>query len=1596
MNHSSDEVPELAAPPGECIGSHPPEENSGVILDMRVTTKRDDGEDGDHGRPQVENGRQDVENVRPAVENGCPVRASRGRRKQRKPVRLRLDETMIDIDFQEKFFYEICENNELLVRGGGVGEDGKQSSWKISAEEGQAENGIKESTASANEGGAGVGFSEEQFVCPECGHSETTRAELGRHLLEAHLVSTVEKPVDRYPTKYHRLGNEFREASFQFGRHLTRISEKQLTSTKKEQELGSEESLKSPFPAEVSMSSTKAPEREMELSSSRHGVKIHHQHHHHHHQQQQQHHNSGSIRFGGSVGGTSSSTSSRSPVQLDLSPLDLIAPSRIQPPDGLQHPQHQPRDSYPLAQPPIPIPLSQTPKPVSMIAAPSIPSALSFATAGICISSSGSCLLSSSSSTFSSARNSVNSSAGGDTEDYCNRCQKHFCNKYYLRKHKQDVHGVGPGAGNAQNSQQMIDGHILPPLPPPQPSSSSDVCLSTNSLGGTDSSSSGQTPIGQRLATTLANHSMLPFSPIITSLPFVLPFPSGPVTNSIILQQPPITSSPSFLGTTVIPGFPSLPSLMFLNPFASPLTILKTAPPFLQAANDNSNFASSSLNTLAELQNIENSVSDTHASVKNSILPTTGFSGGGGDQTAHCELCRKEFCNTYFLKVHKREKHGIPLDEGDASLFSKRQQATLGLLDGVRFSGSGEAEPGENLIVKNSALSLKLPEDPFASQSDRNEDTLCRLCKKQLSNRYSLMMHLLTTHSIKPEGFGLASELLQLDTMNRAMAAAAAAAAAVASTASSDSSKLSDRVACDICNKEVCNKYFLKTHKIKVHGLDSSLGVDGGFRDGLTAAANESLLQDIRPLLHLDHLSQKHEDIAKTFMNIAAEIGLKNAVNELKREQKNQLDKDQLNLLSVDKSSLKIAGRKDTCKDDLSTAISLIAKNSYSMAQLEPACRENKVKSTGQGNHPGSAGGDLFKHSSSGKHSGHEKSKRSWSGGKHSSKEGKGVSNKPSEEVLKKSGIDPEAYCEICKKEFCSKYFLKTHKHKTHGVKSDPGMEAKPALPTPLQGFSGAVVASAAIAQSAAMTGAVFEGAGDRRSSEISESSAAAQKTTREGSGNGARVTCEVCSKALCNKYFLKTHMLKIHGSSVDAAGSAAAPAAPAAGGEIGEGGRAKPDSVSAKDCSSSTDVVATSTGPTTASEEQPATRPSPRPHSPPPSLPAFGSTAKDHPDPTEPKTKEADDSRDQTETESWLRPTTNDAAQVWHTSSAKDAVPCSAASATGYPNQGSDSALNAETTDGRIDSEDEEVRAKADWIREPDLPKLDASDGFPPHPDDLQPPKLVREEGVFEPLDTPPKEDGLTRQDQPCSITAAGSQHSDVQVDSSTSEKNHGNGILFGGEGSTQGPTVQSMDSASSNEPPTSDCSRLSGENGAGTPHRRRGHRKRCHAPPSDKPKNETSCKKIKHDEDENNEVKDDTEDEEARQQGLLGAKGGGGQRSAEEDVTLEMDVDRELEVQPQHLKDSSSDPIVASDDCVSHQLVACAVVGSVSVEPGITTTPISCSSSSSCSSASSSSASSSSSSSFTSCNVYLPSSVQQIREPLATLACTSTTSVD
>ncbi|VEL14300.1 unnamed protein product [Protopolystoma xenopodis] len=65
----------------------------------------------------------------------------------------------------------------------------------------------------------------------------------------------------------------------------------------------------------------------------------------------------------------------------------------------------------------------------------------------------------------------------------------------------------------------------------------------------------------------------------------------------------------------------------------------------------------------------------------------------------------------------------------------------------------------------------------------------------------------------------LAASTASLLAMTASVSASPNTASLDAFKSSMAAAKLADRVTCDLCKKELCNKYFLRTHKIKVHGI---------------------------------------------------------------------------------------------------------------------------------------------------------------------------------------------------------------------------------------------------------------------------------------------------------------------------------------------------------------------------------------------------------------------------------------------------------------------------------------------------------------------------------------------------------------------------------------------------------------------------------------------------------------------------------------------------------------------------------------------------------------------------------------------------------
>lgn len=648
----------------------------------------------------------------------------------------------------------------------------------------------------------------------------------------------------------------------------------------------------------------------------------------------------------------------------------------------------------------------------------------------------------------SSDSKSVSSSVSQDMEDFCEICQKHFCNKYYLKKHKNDVHGI----------------------PPP------DAPLSSGKRGGRPPNSETKLPASSSdsplIPHSLANMPGLPNMPGVMVLnPFLPPMliPAG----SLMSQPPQLPPRPPHL--PVISSSQPMSSSSF--PFSSSIPITSSSEgKSLSPGSANTSTTSASPSgpfTTEALRNmgipIPDGVSPNEALRTLGLLSPDGqilsdsFRGMGIlNAEAFCDICRKEFCNKYFLKIHKANKHGIFMDEPILPL--SLSSAMPPKPSDLTANTSEKDEPSDEKDQSKDIRDMKPETSPKAATTPVSKPheiylTYCNLCSQEFASKYAYRIHRIQAHGMINETFNeaeLAEEAFKLHNGELPKHISAKIAEEIAMMernseagfssmfGSMVAAKLADRVNCDICNKELCNKYFLKAHKLKVHGIDTP-NFEKSPRPGtLPSERAFDTKLDFSPSAasRLDFTN-----IARTF--------------NLKPEPKESTSPKPFHSQPASSASL-----------DLSSASSI---------------------------------------------------------------------EKPSNQALVKLGMDPEAYCEICKKEFCSKYFLRTHKQNIHGI--PPKTESSdsfskmsttfttaphlalsaPLLPSPLFGANMSPSAGYA-SQVKPMNLSSSGGSGKPRSDKSSHN------WKWKEPQNSSRVTCELCNKELCNKYFLRTHKLNKHG----------------------------------------------------------------------------------------------------------------------------------------------------------------------------------------------------------------------------------------------------------------------------------------------------------------------------------------------------------------------------------------------------------------------------------------------------------------------------------
>lgn len=338
-----------------------------------------------------------------------------------------------------------------------------------------------------------------------------------------------------------------------------------------------------------------------------------------------------------------------------------------------------------------------------------------------------------------------------------------------------------------------------------------------------------------------------------------------------------------------------------------------------------------------------------------------------------------------------------------------------------------------------------------------NQEAYCELCKKEFCNKYFLKTHKANKHGIYVD------------------VPASSATKVQAKVESKDANKIGEngRISgdgdcttafCDLCNKKFCNKYFVRRHKSKSHGLLDEEA------HGLPTHETESKI-----VQNASNNSTKETDSTLNAQEPLALVSRENDQDNQKRENAEDEQDSPLNLIvhakdvvDDEKNEIKAEENPDDDGDECSSEN--IEKLQTMLLRLNPSEVESKACRVCN---------ETVDCSAEHKCPFDKKDKEYLSEGNDSSSDSKveyGVPKVENHDYTYLNKLDhlkqmkpTSSYCEICNKELCNKYFMRTHMQRMHGIEIEHGTQI-------------------------------------------------------------GGVVCNICNKELCSKYFLRVHKQNTHG----------------------------------------------------------------------------------------------------------------------------------------------------------------------------------------------------------------------------------------------------------------------------------------------------------------------------------------------------------------------------------------------------------------------------------------------------------------------------------
>lgn len=489
---------------------------------------------------------------------------------------------------------------------------------------------------------------------------------------------------------------------------------------------------------------------------------------------------------------------------------------------------------------------------------------------------------------------------------------------------------------------------------------------------------------------------------------------------------------------------------------------------------------------------------------------------------AYCELCNKEFCNKYFLKTHKANKHGIYSDPP-----ATEPSSTAGAVNIPSYSVNVKlpsSVPTDKTDNKSQHPVMNPFNDIFSSPPfppkffpkltkpnhffDEVADNSTSFSSNGLPNgEADTKSNDETEESSSPQNFKT-----EPDQESSAFLTGCSKLSPSQQNREIDLSSRLRRIGvmnpkafCEICCKEYCNKYFLRTHKMKRHGIYIPDDKDKEMKNDqvgpiawqqntqtsplnlIMSEQNGSERKTTSPTeISCDTCGIKFQNAGLAQLhNISVHAKQQNDEDVVKKEPETTTnnpdaiseDLQKLQTMILQLNDLDVSRTTNTCnlcnKDfenryflhaHMMTEHGLIvdetSENHEKPSEIESNTNNNTVCDV-----CGKDTEDMKKHIAEFHSDTTNKDEQNG----FAMPEKTTTINKPEPTRAAMNLTPTSSYCEICNKELCNKYFMKTHMQRMHGIEIENGAQI-------------------------------------------------------------GGVVCDICNKELCSKYFLRVHKHNTHG----------------------------------------------------------------------------------------------------------------------------------------------------------------------------------------------------------------------------------------------------------------------------------------------------------------------------------------------------------------------------------------------------------------------------------------------------------------------------------